>query len=129
MREDRHWEYDDEPNYIKVTPYERIRSEQKVVDDIEVDDGDEDGDIRTVLVHYHYTELSSSCSRMEPDEPASVEIISIIELLAIPEVTVGVLLYQGEYSVGRTLYALDGTDLIPDKAFKDLEQYLLEGGI
>jgi len=128
MREDRHWEHDDEPDYIKVTPYERIQSIQKVVDDIEVDDVDEDPDIRTVLVHYHYSEEIAG-DYTQPSDPASVEIISILELLPIPEDLIGVLLYQGEYSLGRTLYALDGTDLIPDKAFKDLEQHLLEEGI
>jgi len=126
MNEDRH---EHEPDYVKYTPYERIQTVQKIVEDLEVDDVDEDGDIRTALVHYHYTEEIVSRDYMQPNDPASVEIISIIELLAIPEDTIGVLLYQGEYSVGRTLYALDGTDLIPDKAFKDLELHLLEGGI
>ena len=125
MREDKH---EHEPDYVKVTPYERIQSIQKVVDDIEVDDVDEDPDIRTVLVHYHYSEEIAG-DYMQPSDPASVEIISILELLPIPEDLIGVLLYQGEYSLGRTLYALDGTDLIPDKAFKDLEQYLVEEGI
>ena len=125
MREDR---YEHEPDYVKYTPYERIQSIQKVVDDIEVDDVDEEADIRTVLVHYYYNEEIPG-DYTQPSDPASVEIISILELLPIPEDLIGVLLYQGEYSVGRTLYALDGTDLIPDKAFKDLELHLLEGGI
>ena len=114
----------DSYDYVKYTHEEKIQSIQKVVDDLEV----EGGDIRTALVHYHYSEEIPG-DYMQPSDPASVEIISILELLAIPEDLIGVLLYQGEYSLGRTLYALDGTDIVSPKAFKDLELHLLEGGI
>jgi hypothetical protein len=109
MSTDNHWAYDDEPKYIKCNPYERIQQKQKVVE-LELTSGD----VVSALVTYHYTERSSSCSRMEPDDPASVEVISI---------------HDGE--TGDIYYALDGVDTmnLSEKGLADLELSLLEEGV
>jgi|15BtaG_2_1085339.scaffolds.fasta_scaffold04673_6 hypothetical protein len=128
MREDRHWEHDHERDYVRVTPYETVSSEKEEVE-IELDSGE----TVEALVHYHYTDEVPG-DRVNPPSPATVEIIRIKEII-LPESQrrkEGRWTANGNPIYGRVLYSCredEWVDLIPDKAFKDLEQHLLEGGI
>ena len=107
ITEDRHWEHDDEPDYVKVAPYETIISDIKGPIEIELTDGE----IVDAHVHYHYTEEVPGTYE-DPPEPAEVEILRVKVV-----------------DTGRVLYSCreeEWVDLISDKAFEDLRLHLLE---
>ena len=110
---DRHWEHDDEPDYVKVAPYETIISDIKGPIEIELTDGE----IVDAHVHYHYTEEVPGTYE-DPPEPAEVDI------LRVKVVDTGRVLYSCREE--EWLASSLSGHLISDKAFEDLRLHLLE---